>query len=710
MAFQEDWQQKGKQNHKKNMEVKKKREEDDTKFRKTQLERTQQRSQLMHELQKNELYSDIQQFMQNLAKRGIKQEEDSDSDNLEKPDKEENPEFRKTKDPKIMVSAAATISRIKEQKAMRDWVRKERDKRRRKMIVDQSKIQRDIEVEKREQHIIEKLKQESRQEKEIEYEIWRAQQCKYIIKNNREYRTEKYRLKNEKNVLHAKYKEEEMLKTLQAENLFDIAQKMSRLNDLQIQYKQDIHKQHYNQCLNLTNVLVNLAMICFDHQQDRDSQEIDSFFWDQQLQLFKDGKPQIPTINSRNYDIIKNLRIQQSSSIESKQALALKELNDYLNGLGQWIPQHKKEGDNETDEKFVPDKPMNNTQFGDIVTFILEQNFQDQVKIIQNYNKTTPDNLAIKLAITGYQFSGKKTIADYLNKKYGIHILQMDRLINDLLLKIKDDNGQGEDSELKLAREIQQLLLEGQNITDELYMEVLALKLSELFPKQTNDQFLEEYQKASQQQPDKQKLIELSKITETQLPLTSEDLFKQNLINIEYKYTKGYILIDFPQTYEQAILLENKLCNFKPYDMQTKTELEAQLEKLTKIVKPSEIKTVKRKLVRNGIDHVFFINVSDRESLRRALGRRIDANIGAQYHLDDNIPPIDNAPLIEKLQEVVSQDSSDLALVDKNCELDAHKQEIKELFEMFGYQLPVKVEEVVQQPQQAAEKKTRRSC
>lgn len=74
--------------------------------------------------------------MQNLAKRGIKQEEDSDSDNPEKPDKEENPEFRKTKDPKIMVSAAAIISRIKEQKAMRDWVRKERDKRRRKMIVD----------------------------------------------------------------------------------------------------------------------------------------------------------------------------------------------------------------------------------------------------------------------------------------------------------------------------------------------------------------------------------------------------------------------------------------------------------------------------------------------------------------------------------------------------------------------------------------------
>jgi len=42
------------------------------------------------------------------------------------------------------------MTRIKEKKNMGDWMRKERDIRRRKMIVDQSKIQREIEVKKRE--------------------------------------------------------------------------------------------------------------------------------------------------------------------------------------------------------------------------------------------------------------------------------------------------------------------------------------------------------------------------------------------------------------------------------------------------------------------------------------------------------------------------------------------------------------------------------
>lgn len=137
------------------------------------------------------------------------------------------------------------------------------------------------------------------------------------------------------------------------------------------------------------------------------------------------------------------------------------------------------------------------------------------MKIIENQNKTSPDKLAIKLVITGYQFSGKKTIADYLHKKYGIQVLQIEKVVNDLLSRLKNEDAASEDTELKLARQIQQLLIEGENISDELYMEALTLKLRELFPAQTDDQFLDEYQHIQTSQDDLQKMIELSKITET---------------------------------------------------------------------------------------------------------------------------------------------------------------------------------------------------
>lgn len=50
------------------------------------------------------------------------------------------------------------MARIKEKKQMSVFMRKERDKRRRKMIVDQGKLQREIEVNKREELILKKLK------------------------------------------------------------------------------------------------------------------------------------------------------------------------------------------------------------------------------------------------------------------------------------------------------------------------------------------------------------------------------------------------------------------------------------------------------------------------------------------------------------------------------------------------------------------------
>ena len=70
---------------------------------------------------------------------------------LDRDKNDEQDEFSPSKkDTQNYVSATATMTRIKEKKIMGDWMRKERDIRRRKMIVDQSKIQREIEVKKRE--------------------------------------------------------------------------------------------------------------------------------------------------------------------------------------------------------------------------------------------------------------------------------------------------------------------------------------------------------------------------------------------------------------------------------------------------------------------------------------------------------------------------------------------------------------------------------
>ena len=53
------------------------------------------------------------------------------------------------------------------------------------MIVEQGKKHQLIKTERREKYILNTLEQNSKQEKEIEYEIWRAWQNKQVIIQNR---------------------------------------------------------------------------------------------------------------------------------------------------------------------------------------------------------------------------------------------------------------------------------------------------------------------------------------------------------------------------------------------------------------------------------------------------------------------------------------------------------------------------------------------
>jgi len=48
------------------------------------------------------------------------------------------------------------------------------------------------------------------------------------------------------------------------------------------------------------------------------------------------------------------------------------------------------------------------------------------------------------------------------------------------------------------------------------------------------------------------------------VPLTKEDLFKENLTNTKFRYTEGWVLVDFPNNYNQAKLLEKELSGFRP--------------------------------------------------------------------------------------------------------------------------------------------------
>lgn len=76
------------------------------------------------------------------------------------------------------ITLASVGLRSKAKKPLDDKQRKDRERRRMRMIADQMTLLTDIEKARREEEILERMKRQAKQEEELAYEAWRTTQCK----------------------------------------------------------------------------------------------------------------------------------------------------------------------------------------------------------------------------------------------------------------------------------------------------------------------------------------------------------------------------------------------------------------------------------------------------------------------------------------------------------------------------------------------------
>lgn len=181
-------------------------------------------------------------------------------------------------------------------------------------------------------------------------------------------------------------------------------------------------------------------------------------------------------------------------------------------------------------------------------------------------------------------------------------------------------------------------------------------ELRKVHPETTVEKFLENIEQINNNDNFSGESIEATHekiqtlVADLKLTPTREDNFRRALINEGSSYTAGIVLLDFPSTYAQASLLEKSITSFLAADKREKSHLDLALEEAKKVVKPTERELIQRRPIRPGMDLIFSIAITKQESLRRALGRRFDSTSKQHFHLEDNPPPVDNAPLIERLE------------------------------------------------------------
>ena len=149
----------------------------------------------------------------------------------------------------------------------------------------------DLELHNREALVLELMKRESNQEKELDYEQWRTNQCKEVIIKNRTLREEQYEKRKELDTQLAVEKEREMLKSMQGQTYRLVTERSVRMSEMGEYKEMQKNTDHTSLCAQLMDRIFDIADEAYVHQQKLDSKQIDNRNWHEWMQLFKNDMP-----------------------------------------------------------------------------------------------------------------------------------------------------------------------------------------------------------------------------------------------------------------------------------------------------------------------------------------------------------------------------------------------------------------------------------
>lgn len=388
----------------------------------------------------------------------------------------------------------------------------------------------------------------------------------------------------------------------------------------------------------------------------------------------------------------------------------------------------------------IPKKVIKNEYFGNLIDILIEARFgeENDLKLKESeHNKY--QFIPIKLAIFGQPFSGKNTIAKELSRMFNLEIFDVDTLLqnsinesenqsetyennvysqdndfnkfnknypndkNDLNTTNKyeelqeadneSDNGEA-GNEVKRVNKIKQLALQikdtlrnGGSIPDKLISELIYENISLKFPLKSKEKVISE---TIARNTHKQELLDnLEHVKEEYSNRPKFLQAKIEEINNELNKIKnanifGFIISNYPNTYNQAKQLEYLLSGYIPENEKPKSQVEIYKEESDLILDKTPKQIPKKELIQSGLDHVIFIDTNFIECAIRAFGRRKNMKDNKEYHLINNPPPL-NRDICENLLKINDNINTESSFVTRCVSYENTLPLLKEFYEPFGF-------------------------
>ncbi|XP_034512910.1 sperm flagellar protein 2 [Ailuropoda melanoleuca] len=501
------------------------------------------------------------------------------------------------------------------------FAREQREKRRRRLLMDQLIAHEAQEEAYRKEQLINRLMRQSQQERRIAVQLMHVRHEKEVLWQNRIFREKQYEERRLKDFQDALDREAALARQAKIDFEEQAIREKEIHEQIAVERAQARYKKHYTICAEILDQILDLSTKVADYRMLTNNMIPYKLMHDWK-ELFFNGKPIYEQAS------IKHLPAKPSAEqlieLEKRDLLDSNDYEEYKNMVGEWaLPEEMVDN--------LP--PSNNNILGHVIHRLVEKSHPPRVK------STGPElpSFAIKGCLLGKTFSGKTTALKSLQKDFPVQILSIDTLVQEAIKAFHDNEKisealptkqEAEEETLPVLREKSKETQDLQNVSSPYPVSEEALPETEdktILSTDTNKTVKVEEVKSSDS---------FSELTaRARLGAKSEKLLKKGksisdmlLVNIlvnainEIPVDQGWVLDGFPMTLNQAKLLEEALtgCSREVLELEAK---KAQISTLA--IDPTASKEVPPPP--SALDFVILLDISDNSSLDRMNGTVAEA-------------------------------------------------------------------------------------
>ncbi|NWX82532.1 SPEF2 protein, partial [Nothoprocta pentlandii] len=309
------------------------------------------------------------------------------------------------------------IKKIQKRMEEDTFAREQREKRRRKMLMDQLIAHEAQEEAYREEQLVYRLMRQSQQERRIAVQLMHVRHEKEVLRQNRIFREKQYEERRLKEFQEALDREAALAKQEKIDYEEQIIKERERHEKIAAERIQARYKKHYSICWEMINQIIDLSTKVGEYRMLTNNKIPFKLMCDWK-EFFLNEKPIYDQASIQ--PMPEEPSPEQLVELDKMHLLDEKDYGEYKSMTGEWCPP-------EENSEIKP--PLNNNILGHVLHRLMEIFYPPKPKPSPPVFPPFP----IKGCILGKLLSGKTTCVKFLEKVFNIQVLSVDTLVQEAI-------------------------------------------------------------------------------------------------------------------------------------------------------------------------------------------------------------------------------------------------------------------------------------